>query len=218
MISIAQVLMGIASGVLLAGAGSGFFRAQQWPQTSRAIIASAFLLILIAQFIEIFRPPSGHISRVALVALVSVGAGLAYLRYRDISPVTPFATGLLLVYATLEYGGGPSVPRDIVFFTALAASAASLPAIEAATREWRGGIDVPRIAPLLWIGLSFSIGVTAITAWLDGGALFASSPGAAWLLAAWITSSGSLLMKRGRPRATCIAVAAVSIVFGALSL
>jgi len=120
-----------------------------------------------------------------------------------------------MIYATL-LPSEATAPISLASLAIIAASVETLPGLDAAARVWRGSADRTHIA--LWLGISIALAVSVAASLLERGAWPSSAPRDAWLAAAWITSSGSLLVQRSRWRAALMLAAALSIGVCALSL
>ena len=214
---IVEAALGIAGGALIAAALAGFRRVRNWERAARVTaVAGAALTIVALAGLWVMPDHTASGRAVIGTALIATGGALYTLRAR-ISAVTPLAGGLLLTYVTLIGGRASSAPLATSSLIVLLTGSLALPVIDAAAREWRGTRIRLAAAIVLWVGLSTALMADVVTGLIQRGVWLGATPGAAWAIAGWVTSSGGLLTRRGRPRAALIAIAALATAFGALN-
>ena len=212
---IIAALTGVAGGALMAAALAGLRRTHNWPKAGR-VTAIGGLLAGVATVLSLVWLPVAAGAPAAYAAIAIAAGGLALAVVEKAPPWVLLASGVLLIYATLAPSVIAAPPVSLAAVAIIVASAETLPGLDAAVRAWRGSLDPTRIA--LWLGISIALAASAAASLLDRGAWLSSAPGNAWLTAAWITSSGSLLVQRSRWRAALMSAAALGIGLCALSL
>ena len=212
-----QAALGIAGGAWLAAAVAGFRRVRNWAQAARLIALGGAALAVVALVATPGASPGATSRPSAAIAAITVGAA-AYVLRAAASNALLSVGGLLLVYATLASGSDPATPLAVSQLVLISVSSLSLPALDAAARDWAGPAAHSRVKIGLWIGLSLAVAVYAIVNLAERGAWHGSTPDAIWLIAAWTTSSGGLLAKRSRLRAALVADAALCAALAALSV
>jgi len=214
---IAEAALGIAGGALIAAALAGFRRVRNWERAARliAIIVAGLALLAAASLIVI--RPAALASQVVLAATAVIAGGTIQSLRVAASPVALGAGGALLMYVTLAGKSDAAAPLTFVDSIAVLTSSLTLPAIDVSAREWRKAPDHFEAVVALWIGISIALAVGVLTNLIQRGTWLGSTPEAAWSMAAWAASSGSLLARRGRPRAALIFTAALAVALGALS-
>jgi len=216
---IAEAALGIAGGVWIAVALAGFRRVHNWQRAARltAIIGAALAISALAGALLAETPASAPQRVVMATAAMVVGGSLYSLR-SGASTLTLLAGGLLLTYVTLTSRGDQTAPPSTVGLIIVLTSSCSLPALEASVREWQRTHSRFGVAFAVWVGSSAAAVVSATLSLVQRGAWFGSTPGDAGLIAAWVASSGSLLVRPGRLRAVLLVTAALSVALNALSL
>ena len=212
---IIAALTGVAGGALIAVALAGLRRTHNWSKAGR-VTAIAGLLAAAAAALSLAWPSAAAGESAAYTAIAIVAGGLALAIVEKAPPWILLASGALLIYATLAPRPIAPPPVSLATVVIIVASAGTLPGLDAAARAWRGSLDPTRI--VLWLGISIALAASAAASLLDRGAWLGSAPGNAWLVAAWITSSGSLLVTRRRGRAALMFAAALGIGLCGLSL
>ncbi len=212
-----QAALGIAGGAWLAAAVAGFRRTRNWSQAARLIALGGAALAAVALVAAPAASPGAALQPSAAIAAITVGAA-AYALRAGASIALLLAGGLLLVRATLEGDGHTATPLAISQLVLILVSSVSLPALDAAARDWSEPARRSRVRVGVWIGLSLAVAVSATENLAQRGAWHGSTPDAIWLTAAWIASSGSLLAKRSRLRAVLVVAAALAVAFAALSV
>ena len=212
---IIAALTGVAGGALIAVALAGLRRTHNWSKAGR-VTAIAGLLAAAAAALSLAWPSAAAGASAAYTAIAIVAGGLALAIVEKAPPWILLASGALLIYATLAPRPIAPPPVSLATVVIIVASAGTLPGLDAAARAWRGSLDPTRI--VLWLGISIALAASAAASLLDRGAWLGSAPGNAWLVAAWITSRGSLLVTRRRGRAALMFAAALGIGLCGLSL
>ncbi len=220
---IVEAALGIAGGALIAAALAGFGCVRNWERAARiAALAGAVLAIIALIGLLVASPTAAPRSAVIATAMIAAGGALYSLR-AGLSTQAPLCGealligGLLLTGVALTDGHTTTAPPATTGWIALLASSLTLPAVDTAAREWHRARLRLTAAIAVWISLSIVLAAHVAVDLIQRGAWLGSTPGAAWAIAGWLTSSGSLLTRRGRPRAVLIAIAAFSVAFGALS-
>lgn len=214
---IVEAALGLAGGALIATAIAGFRRVQNWERAAR-IAALVGAALAIAALIGWFVASPTVPPRRAVIAAALITAGGALYAFRaGLSTLALLIGGLLLTGVTLSTGHATPAPLATTGLILLLTSSLTLPAVDAAAREWHRAPIRFAAAVVLWSGFSIALAADVTTSLIQRGAWLGSTPSAAWAIAGWISSSGSLLTQRGRPRAVLIAIVALSLAFGALS-
>ncbi len=210
-----EAIAGIAAGALIAAALAGIRRVRNWSKAGRIAAIVSLLAGLLAALSPVWQPAAGGLPLAVYAAFFIATGGLILAIVEKAPPWMLLASSALLIYATLVPGEAVA-PVYIAALAIIAASVETLPGLEAAARSWRGSVDRTRNA--LWLGISIALAASAAESLLERGAWLGSAPRDAWLVAAWITSSGSLLVEHSHWRAALMFAAALSIGVCALSL
>jgi len=208
-----EALLGISAGALLAGGLSGLRRPRGWERATRIIAFGGALLALLA-FIAVLVESRTALSLQAALTSAMLLIGGAFLAFKtETLPSTFIAGSLLLAYLTLAQP--EAIAPSLDGLIAILASAITLPALDAAARELRRMPTRVDVSMALWLGVTVALVTHIALSMARRGAWIDDTPGAAWLLAAWIAASGSRLTQRGRPRALLGIAAALMIAFAA---
>ena len=204
---IAQVTWGIAAGLMWMS-GLAAWRFHNSDRAVRVLLLSSAALSAIALPGSLFDSTSAATWPGALVVLLILSGGVLY-RLRGFT-LTP---GALLATATLLTLSALGIPRRAALEPAewitVLSCIAVLPAFDSAARHFRKHVVRFDASIVLWFGLSLAMLTGAIInliqrgLWLEGNIS---------LLVAWLAAGGSLMFKRGRPRALMIFVAACALV------
>ena len=211
-----EAAIGLTCGMALAVALAGLRGVRNWLRAARWI---AFLSLLPAVVVLVV-VGLGQLPRlttiVALVAVGGVHAAASTLRWRPPAVVSPklfLASGLLLVFAVLIAPLDRAMPFNAALGVLAFGVTLVMPVgVRDAINEWRGSPRVANAVTILAVAVTMLSAGAVLVSLLARGAWLDASPGSAWLAIAWLTSSGSLLMKPGRPRAALALVAAVTVV------
>jgi hypothetical protein len=210
-----EAIAGIAAGALIAAALAGIRHVHNWSKAGRIAAIVSLLAGLPTVLSPVWLPAAGALPAATYAAFFIAAGGMILAIREKAPPWMLLASSALLIYATFAPGEA-AAPISIVALVIIAASIKTLPGFDAAARSWQGSVDRTRIA--LWLGISIALAASAVASLLGRGAWLGSAPREAWLMAAWITSSGSLLVEHSRWRAALIFAAALSIGACALSL
>jgi hypothetical protein len=211
----ADAIVGIAAGTLIAAALAGFRHVRNWSKAGRIAAIVSLLAGLGVALGRVWQPAAGALPLAAYSALVIAAGGLAMAAVETAPPWILLASGALIIYATLVPGEAEA-PISLATLVIIAASVETLPGLDAAARVRQESVDRTHIA--LWLGISIALTASVAASLLERGAWLGNAQRDAWLMAAWITSSGSLLVQRRRWRAALMFAAALSIGLCALSL
>lgn len=214
---IADALLGIAAGALISGA---LVAATHMPGRSRALRGIAWIglalpiAVIAFDLVERLSAPAPTMPGRLPATLVVVGGAFSLLRRSTLSPIALALGGAGLIWAAT------SAPADaqigLPYFFNAVACILTLPTLDGAVREWRGD-SVGDRAIGFWLSVTAAVAAASIAVLIERGALFESGPRAAGLLAAWMASSGRLLMKHNRPGAAAGIVAALGMALDALA-
>ncbi|HET7087669.1 MAG TPA: hypothetical protein VFL17_03370 [Anaerolineae bacterium] len=210
-----EAIVGIAAGTLIAAALAGIRRVRNWSKAGRIAALVSLLAGLLTALSPVWQPAAGALPLAVYASVFIAAGGLILAILEKAPPWMLLATSALLIYAA-RLPGEAAVPISIAVLANFAAGVETLPGLDAAARSWRGSVDRTRIA--LWLGISIALAASAAESLLERGAWLGSAPRDAWLMAAWITSSGSLLVEHSRWRAALMFAAALCIGLSALSL
>ncbi|HKZ87200.1 MAG TPA: hypothetical protein VJ793_26535 [Anaerolineae bacterium] len=210
-----EAITGIAAGTLIAAALAGIRRVRNWSKVGRIAAIVSLLAGLLAALRPVWQPAAGALPAATYAALFIAAGGLILAIVEIAPPWMLLASSSLLIHATLAPGEA-AAPISIAALAIIVASVETLPGLDAAARSWRASVDGTRI--VLWLGISIALAASAAASLLERGAWLGSAPRDAWLMAAWITSSGSLLVEHSRWRAALMFAAALCVGLGALSL
>lgn len=210
----AEVIAGIAAGALTVAALAGIRHVRNWSKAGRIAAIVSLLAGLLAALGPVWQPAAGALPPAAYAALLIAAGGLILAIVEKAPPWILLASSALLIYAALV--SKEAAPVSLATLAIIVAGVETLPGLDAAGRSWRGSVDRTRIA--LWLGISIALAASAAASLLERGAWLGSAPRDAWLMSAWITSSGSLLVEHSRWRAALMFAAALGIGLCALSL
>jgi hypothetical protein len=209
--------VGVTAGASIVIAVAGLRGARGWPRAAQIVTFGGGALLVTALLVWPFGLDAGDFPSSAMVAMLLIAAGgiASGLRSR-VSPWMLLASGLLLSIAALAPKTGERATLTLVTASTWLAGFGTLPAIDAALREWRRRPARRRIGNLLWLAITAALVIHVVDNLIGRGAWLAAAPGAAWLIAAWAASSAGQLTRPGRPHAALIVVAALAIAAGAL--
>jgi hypothetical protein len=218
---IAEALFGIAAGSLLAGGLAGLRSIRNWRLIARIIWIGSLILTLAALAVVLSGATSAIPARIAIaVAFIIAGGTFFSVRanaHAETLPLTLVGGAGALICVTLNSGSGSASPPSIEWAIVVLAGGLALPTLDGALHEWRRktpGID---LSSAWWIGVSTAVAAHVMTSMSQHGTWMDQTPGAAWLMAAWITASGSRLTRHGEPRAALLIISVLALTASALS-
>jgi hypothetical protein len=213
----AEALFGIAAGSLLAGGLAGLRSIRNWRLIARIIWIGSLILTLAAAAVVLSGATSAISARAAIAVAVIIAGGTFFSMRAEALPLTLVGGAGALICVTLNSGSGSASPPSIGWAIVVLAGGLALPTLDGALHEWRRktpGID---LSSAWWIGVSTAVAAHVMTSMSQRGTWMDQTPGAAWLMAAWVTASGSRLTRRGGPRAALLIVSVLALSAGALS-